>query len=300
MMQKMDHPGIVKMEEYFEDDNKVYVILELCKGGDLLGFMQKMGMGFREEIAADLFMQIVLAVNYVHTVHQIAHRDLKPDNILLLNKDASILKLSDFGTSRPVATNANCETIVGTPLYQAPEVNTNINALLNNNSEGSNDYDDDRYDGKIADYWSLGVILYIMILGCPPAAKPETIIKHACDKKIKWYGENVSIEAKALIYGLLTVDPTKRMTYNDIIKHEWIKQNWSLYDKYSNINTKNNDINENNNDNDDEKEIDNNISIQNKKRTRNEIETQFNNEYMDDIPKPKTKKYKTDPTFIRY
>ena len=308
-MSKMNHPGIIKMEEYFEDDDQVYIILEICKGGDLLGFISQKGMGFEEKVAADLFMQLVMAVNYVHSVHGIAHRDLKPDNILL-NKDASILKLSDFGTSRPVATNEKCETIVGTKLYLAPEVNTNISASVNSNNEASNDdddddYDDDRYDGKIADYWSLGVILYIIILGCPPASKQESIIEDVSDNKIKWYGENVSKAAQALIYGLLNVDPQRRMKYNDIIKHEWIKKNWSLYDQYSNNRTtKNNDVNDNNNDNDDEKssiimETDN--SNQNKKRTRNEIELQSNNECMDDVivAEPKNKKYKIDPKLMK-
>lgn len=119
IMKKANHPNIVKVYEFFEEEKVVNVILDFCGGGDMLEFIQDHG-AYSSRKGANLFKQLINAVEYLHDL-KIAHRDLKPDNILLTDKEGDHLKLSDFGISRE-QTSAGCGTIIGTPLYQAPEV----------------------------------------------------------------------------------------------------------------------------------------------------------------------------------
>ena len=79
-------------------------------------------LAFSPDKARRLFRQMVSAIDYLHSEKNVAHRDLKPDNILLHDKDAEILKISDFGISRSMNPGSHCGTVIGTPLYQAPEV----------------------------------------------------------------------------------------------------------------------------------------------------------------------------------
>ena len=119
IMRKANHPNIVKVYEYFEEEKVVNVILDYCDGGDMLEYIQDHG-AYSSKKGAKLFKQLIQSVEYLHDL-KIAHRDLKPDNILLSDKEGNHLKLSDFGISRE-QTSAGCGTIIGTPLYQAPEV----------------------------------------------------------------------------------------------------------------------------------------------------------------------------------
>lgn len=108
ILQKLDHPNVLRIYEYFEDDKNIYLITELCKGGELFDKIIQEEY-FSEKEAARLFKQVLLSLNYCH--HQgIAHRDLKPENFLFETKDAkSDLKIIDFGLSKIVKTNAFLE-----------------------------------------------------------------------------------------------------------------------------------------------------------------------------------------------
>ena len=119
IMRKANHPNIVKVYEYFEEEKVVNVVLDFCGGGDMLEYIQDHG-AYSSKKGAKLFKQLIESIEYLHNL-KIAHRDLKPDNILLTDKSGDHLKLSDFGISRE-QTSAGCGTIIGTPLYQAPEV----------------------------------------------------------------------------------------------------------------------------------------------------------------------------------
>ena len=155
---------------------------------------------------------------------------IEPDNILLFDKASNMLKLSDFGISRESTSTKNCQTIIGTPLYQAPEVS------LSNSTDG--------YDGKKADFWSVGIILYIMLIAAPPAVKPSEIHEMADKRALLWYEEKISDSAKDLIYRLLTIDPKKRITAQEIKKHPWMLGFDTMNQISNNNNNNNNDIDE--------------------------------------------------------
>lgn len=153
-MRALDHPNVIKLYENFEDSRNVYLVMELCEGGELFDRIIEKGH-FSEKQARTVFKNIVSAVAHCHA-NKICHRDLKPENFLLLNKrDDSPVIVIDFGLShifhqaKPEEKKKSMHTKAGTPYYIAPEV------LIG------------RYD-ESCDVWSLGVILYILLSGLPP------------------------------------------------------------------------------------------------------------------------------------
>jgi len=141
----------------------------------------------------------------------IIHRDIKPENLLLKSKEEGIssIKISDFGLARRIKTDETAGTTCGTPGYISPEI---INLAPY---------------GKECDYWSIGVVLYIMLSGSPPFFEDD---KEGLFDKIKkgkydfkddaW--QTVSDEAKDFISGLLLVDPTQRMNCYQMLEHPWM------------------------------------------------------------------------------
>ena len=99
-MRNLDHPHIIKLYETFEDRKNIYLVMELCEGGDLFDKIVDAGY-FEEDTARAIFLQVAKAIHYCH-IHNICHRDLKPENFLLLNKSKEApLKVIDFGLSTP-------------------------------------------------------------------------------------------------------------------------------------------------------------------------------------------------------
>jgi len=148
------------------------------------------------------------AIRYCHSLG-IAHRDLKPENLLYETKDAgSVIKVTDFGLARFI-NNDMATTACGTPGYVAPEV------LIGKGY------------GKEVDFWSIGVILYVLLCGFPPFYEEtnqelfETIKKGKFDFPSP-YWDDISDMAKGLIKGLLHVDPKKRMNADQILEHPWV------------------------------------------------------------------------------
>jgi len=156
-MRNLDHPNIIKLYETFEDIRNIYLVIEICEGGELFDRIIEKGH-FTENEARNIFIQIMHAINYCHT-NGICHRDLKPENFLLLTKaEDSPIKVIDFGLSTVFDDNSKkgvinqkvaMTTKAGTPYYISPEV-----------LEG-------KYD-ESCDIWSSGVILYILLSGVPP------------------------------------------------------------------------------------------------------------------------------------
>eukprot|EP01084_Bolivina_argentea_P167049 289986_1 len=209
IMKKTNHASIVKVHEYFEEERQVNVILDYCGGGDMLEYIQTHG-AYSSAKARSLFKQLIESVDYLHSL-RIAHRDLKPDNILLTDDAGDTLKISDFGISREQNLSM-CGTIIGTPLYQAPEVHHRRNGAQ-------------KYDGMLADYWSLGVILYVMLVAAPPISSSDSssrIMELSEQHMLPWYDEPVAETAKDMIYKLLQTDPLKRITAKGIYKHAWM------------------------------------------------------------------------------
>lgn len=154
-MRTLDHPNIIKLYETFEDARNVYLVMELCEGGELFDrIIEK--QHFSEKEAREIFKQIAQGLAHCHANH-ICHRDLKPENFLLLNKsDSSPIKIIDFGLSHIFEEQKEGQfnkiqmtTRAGTPYYIAPEVLAG------------------KYD-EMSDVWSLGVILFILLSGLPP------------------------------------------------------------------------------------------------------------------------------------
>lgn len=124
IMKLLDHPNIVRLYETFEDQRNVYLILELCTGGELFDRIVADGK-FTEQAAASCIQQMLRAINYMHQ-NYIMHRDLKPENWLLASAEVKTekmdLKLIDFGLSKRFASGEYASTKAGTPYYVAPEV----------------------------------------------------------------------------------------------------------------------------------------------------------------------------------
>ncbi len=141
-MSQLDHPNVVKIYEIFDEDDCIYLVLELLAGGELFDRIVEKEH-YSEKEAADTIRPIVDAIRYCHSLG-IIHRDLKPENLLYLTtEENSIIKITDFGLARFVE-NELATTACGTPNYVAPEII---------NGQGYN---------KEVDYWSIGVIIYIM------------------------------------------------------------------------------------------------------------------------------------------
>ncbi len=220
ILRQMDHPNIIKLYEIFEDKKYYYIITEFLTGGELFEKItdEEFYSDFTEKDAANLMEQVFAGINYCH-MKRIVHRDLKPENLLLeANVSASDLggktkfkvKLIDFGTSQLYEDGQKLTERYGTPYYIAPEV-------LKKN-----------YNEK-CDVWSLGVILYILLVGYPPFNGSEDSQIIAAVKKGKYTvdepeWDDVSEEAQDLVRKCLTYDPAKRISAEDALRHPWYKK----------------------------------------------------------------------------
>jgi len=212
ILTKLKHENIIGINEVFETQSTLYIVLELVTGGELFDKIVAAGQ-FSEDKARDYFMQMLHATQYLHS-QGIAHRDLKPENILLKDQSSEIIKLSDFGLSRVVDDASFMKTICGTPQYVAPEILTSAKS--------------DGY-GIACDVWSLGVILYIMLVGYPPFndTRPKPVFDQIKEGDFDFdpeFWSAISEDAKDLIRRLLTVAPKKRISVDQALESAWIKK----------------------------------------------------------------------------
>ncbi|KAK9154390.1 hypothetical protein Sjap_001870 [Stephania japonica] len=202
------HRNLVQFYDALEDDDNVYVVMELCKGGELLDRILSRGGKYSEEDAKAVLVQILSIVSYCH-LQGVVHRDLKPENFLFSTKDEeSPLKAIDFGLSDFVNPGERLNDIVGSAYYVAPEV-------LN------------RVYGTEADMWSIGVIAYIILCGSRPFwAKTESGIFRAVVKTEPNFEEapwpSLSSDARNFVKSLLTKDYRKRLTAAQALSHPWL------------------------------------------------------------------------------
>eukprot|EP01069_Polyplicarium_translucidae_P001351 Polyplicarium_translucidae@DN1633_c0_g1_i1.p1 len=208
IMKRLDHPNIIKLFEVYEDQKNLYLIMELCTGGELFDRIIKSGH-FSERYAANIMRQVFGAISYCHA-SDVMHRDLKPENLLFADASPlSALKVIDWGFAAKCGKDHKFTSVVGTPYYVAPEV------LF-----GS-------YD-KQCDIWSAGVILYILLCGYPPfhGKDNKEILRKV---KIGDYSfepqhwKRVSDPGKDLVRRLLTYDPRKRLAAADALQHPWLQ-----------------------------------------------------------------------------
>lgn len=202
------HKNLVQFHDSYEDEDNVYVVMELCKGGELLDRILSRGGKYSEEDAKVVMVQILSVVAYCH-LQGVVHRDLKPENFLFTSKDDnSQLKAIDFGLSDYVKPDERLNDIVGSAYYVAPEV-------LH------------RSYGTEADMWSIGVIAYILLCGSRPFwARTESGIFRAVLKADPSFDEapwpSLSTDAVDFVKRLLNKDYRKRLTAAQALSHPWL------------------------------------------------------------------------------
>ncbi|KAL0396679.1 UNVERIFIED_CONTAM: CDPK-related protein kinase [Sesamum calycinum] len=203
------HNNLIQFYDAYEDQDNVYIVMELCEGGELLDRILSRGGKYMEEDAKTVMIQILNVVAFCH-LQGVVHRDLKPENFLFTSKEEnSTLKAIDFGLSDFVKPDERLNDIVGSAYYVAPEV-------LH------------RAYSTEADVWSIGVIAYILLCGSRPFwARTESGIFRAVVKAEPTYEEEpwptLSSEAKDFVKRLLNKDPRKRMTAAQAMCHPWLR-----------------------------------------------------------------------------
>ncbi|KAF7840865.1 CDPK-related kinase 5-like [Senna tora] len=203
------HNNLIQFYDAFEDQDNVYIVMELCEGGELLDRILSRGGKYSEEDAKAVMVQILNVVAFCH-LQGVVHRDLKPENFLYASKDEnSELKAIDFGLSDFVKPDERLNDIVGSAYYVAPEV-------LH------------RSYSTEADVWSIGVIAYILLCGSRPFwARTESGIFRAVLKADPSFDEapwpSLSPEAKDFVKRLLNKDPRKRISAAQALSHPWIR-----------------------------------------------------------------------------
>lgn len=207
------HPNIVRFKEVFLTPTHLAIVMEYAAGGELFERICRAGR-FSEDEARFFFQQLISGVSYCHSM-QICHRDLKLENTLLDASTAPRLKICDFGYSKSSVLHSQPKSTVGTPAYIAPEVLSKK-----------------EYDGRIADVWSCGVTLYVMLVGAYPFEDPEdprnfrkTILRIMSVQYSIPDHIPISPECQHLLSQIFVENPTKRITMAEIKTHEWFLQN---------------------------------------------------------------------------
>lgn len=204
----LHHPNIVTFEECFEDEENVYMVLELCEGGSLVDLIRRRKR-LTEPEARVLLIQLIGASEWMHT-HQVIHRDLKLGNIFL--DDEMNVKVGDFGLAALIENPGDRKkTVCGTPNYIAPEVL----------------FDPGNGHSFEVDIWSIGVILYTLVVGKPPFQNKEikAIYKRIRDNLYEFPAEiNISNDCKSLISAMLTKDPAQRPTLREVLEHPFFTE----------------------------------------------------------------------------
>lgn len=208
ILQSLVFESIVQLVDFYEEKDYFFLVMEHMQGGDVFDKIMEKSC-YTEKDARDLAIVLLKAVRFMHS-RGIAHRDLKPQNLLLPNKDDDAdIKVADFGFAHRVHTPQSLTTRCGTPSYVAPEILKNI-----------------PHDQSV-DMWSVGVIIYVLLVGYPPfmGKNQQELFQNIRTGsfefvEVDWM--NISMEAKALVAELLVVDPSQRLTAQDALRSSWI------------------------------------------------------------------------------
>ncbi|KAL9410725.1 hypothetical protein AB3S75_044492 [Citrus x aurantiifolia] len=205
MRRLQNHPNVLKIQEVMATKTKIYLVMEYAAGGELFGKLRRGRL--TESAARRYFQQLVSALHFCHQ-NGVAHRDLKPQN-LLLDRDGN-LKVSDFGLSAlpEQIKNGMLHTACGTPAYTAPEVVARRG-----------------YDGAVADAWSCGVILFVLLAGYLPFDDSNLLAMYKkVNRRDYQFPSFVSKPARSLIYQLLDPNPKTRMSIEKIMNISWFQK----------------------------------------------------------------------------
>lgn len=240
IMRQLDHPNVVSLIDFSESRQYYYIVLELCPGGELFHQIVRLTY-FSEELSRHVIVQVAEALLYLHEEKGVVHRDIKPENLLFYpvpfiptknpkprapeDEDKADegefipglgaggigqIKLADFGLSK-VVWDSQTMTPCGTVGYTAPEI-----------------VKDERYS-KSVDMWALGCVLYTLLCGFPPfydesiQVLTEKVARGQYTFLSPWW-DDISKSAQDLVSHLLTVDPDKRYTIEQFLRHPWIRE----------------------------------------------------------------------------
>lgn len=205
---ELNHPNILRLFGFFYDSDRICLILEFARGGELHKRAYECKHHLSEAEVARYTYQLASALRHCHAKN-IIHRDLKPENILF--GSSGRLKIADFGWAVHTVSTSRRTTMCGTLDFLAPEL-----------CEKRPEYD------KTVDVWSLGIVVYELLYGQAPFAaegRPETMDRiRTAPLEFLDSVRHVSVEAKNLISGLLQRDPAKRARLKDVLYHPWIKR----------------------------------------------------------------------------
>ncbi|KAJ0400535.1 hypothetical protein P43SY_008398 [Pythium insidiosum] len=239
IMRQIDHPNVVKLYEIKKTEKHMYLVLEYCAGGDLQQFMRRFhhqqqqqsgpssaasssamaapsasasaststSTPLPEGVARHFLRQLAQGVHCLWR-HHLIHRDLKPQNLLLAEDSATAtLKIADFGFARPLASTSLAETLCGSPLYMAPEI-----------------LKFQKYDAK-ADLWSVGTILFELVVGRPPygGANHVQLLANIERSELRIPADvALSPDCRALLVGLLQRRPASRLGFDEFFRHPFV------------------------------------------------------------------------------
>eukprot|EP00742_Colponemidia_sp_Colp-10_P004662 GILJ01004973.1.p1 GENE.GILJ01004973.1~~GILJ01004973.1.p1 ORF type:complete len:817 (+),score=151.65 GILJ01004973.1:177-2627(+) len=203
ILKRLVHPNLIRLYEVIESSKHIILVMEYAGGGDLLTYVRSRGK-LQEAESKRIFKQLVRGVEYCHS-RSVIHRDIKLENVLL--DEFGDVKLADFGVSAVCKVGKKLLEHCGTPSYIAPEI------IL-----------DRGYEGLPVDVWSMGVVLFAMTCGHVPFKGENMIDLQRKIVKGKFVmPEHLSADAKDLFPRLLNVDPTKRISIEDLLQHPWLQ-----------------------------------------------------------------------------
>ncbi|XP_077418881.1 serine/threonine-protein kinase BRSK2-like isoform X9 [Vanacampus margaritifer] len=201
ILKLIEHPHVLKLHDVYENKKYLYLVLEHVSGGELFDYLVKKGRLTPKE-ARKFFRQIISALDFCHS-HSICHRDLKPENLLLDEKNN--IRIADFGMASLQVGESLLETSCGSPHYACPEVIRG-----------------EKYDGRKADAWSCGVILFALLVGALPF--DDDNLRNLLEKVklgVFHMPHFIPPECQNLLQGMIEVDASKRLTLEQIQKHTW-------------------------------------------------------------------------------
>lgn len=202
IMKKLHHFNIAKLYQVVDNKLDIYLIQEHIPGKEFMEYLTKKGK-LNEIEACKFYHQIISGLEYIHQCG-IAHRDFKPENILITN-DNTFLKIIDFGLSNFYKENELLKTACGSPCYAPPEM-----------------IKEEKYNGALTDIWSSGIILYLMLCGKLPFYHEVNDIMYEKILSGKFeLPEHLSDNAKDILIKILEIDPKKRYTFDQIKEHPW-------------------------------------------------------------------------------
>jgi polo-like kinase 1 len=203
------HNNIVGFEHFFEDSENVYILLEICTNQSLNELLKRRKRLTQVEVQC-YALQMISALKYLHS-HRVLHRDLKLGNLFL--SAGMQIKVGDFGLATKLEFEGERKrTVCGTPNYIAPEI------IDNSGSSNGHSYE--------VDVWSLGVIIYTLLLGRPPFESTDVKATYKRIRSVDYsFPEStpISEQAKSLIKGILVGDPLKRLKLDELLEHPFFQ-----------------------------------------------------------------------------